>query len=303
VLAVRSAAVVGAGGFIGQHLTAALCAGGWRVTAYTRADELWWPDDPRAPEVVFYLASSINPARAEQYPELVTADHRRFSELLSRLARSAHPPTVVFTSSAGTVYDPGVPGRCREDAPTRATNRYGTAKLALEQLLLDHAGSVPAVILRLSTVYGPGQRVGRGQGVLASWLSAVAEHRPLPMIGDPRATRDYVYVDDVVDCMLRVDRPTEPLVLNVGSGVSTSLAQLLSIVESVVGRELPVQGLPVRSVDRQDVRLDVRRAAHWLGWRARTSLYDGVAAMWHAVRPEDQSTLTGAGAPVGTLQR
>jgi UDP-glucose 4-epimerase len=284
------AAVIGADGFIGRRLTAALCATGAQVTAYSRQHELRWPDDPAAPGIVFYLASSVTPTLAEQHPEWVTADHLRFTDLLRRLARSAHPPTVVLTSSAGTVYDPDVPGPYREDAPTRSTSRYGAAKLALERLLLDHADVVPAVILRLSNVYGPGQRVGKLQGVLAYWLQAAARGDPLDLIGDPRATRDYVYIDDVVECMLRTvdassDRSVDdPLVLNVASGVSTSLATLLSAVESVVGRELPVRYLPHRPVDRPETRLTVRRAARLLGWRPGTPLVEGIDAMWREIR-------------------
>jgi UDP-glucose 4-epimerase len=296
VRATRRAAVVGADGFIGRHLTAALWACDMEAVSFTRQHELRWPDDPAAPDIVFYLASSITPTLAEQNPEWVTADHLRFSEMVRRLARNARPPTVVLTSSAGTVYDPDVPGPCREDAPTRATCRYGEAKLALERLLRSYADTLPAVILRLSNVYGPGQRVGKSQGVLAYWLRAAAYGHPLHVIGDQRATRDYVYIDDVVDCMLQVAAhsplageplsvPTgDPLILNVASGVSTSLAALLSTVELVVGRDLPVQRLPHRAVDRREMSLDVSRAAQRLGWRPRTSLVEGVAAMWREIR-------------------
>jgi UDP-glucose 4-epimerase len=283
------AAVVGADGFIGRHLTVALRARGTQVSAYTREHEMYWPDDPAAPEMVFYLASSVTPALAEQHPEWVTADHHRFAELLRRMAASSHPPTVVLTSSAGTVYDPDAPGPWREGAPTRATSGYGAAKLALERLLLDQAGTMPAVILRLSNVYGCGQRVDKAQGVLAYWLRAALHGDPLHLIGDPQTTRDYVYVADVVDCMLRTAANAsmrwlaDPLVLNVASGVSTSLAELLSIVEEIVGRELPVSRLPHRAVDRRETLLDIQLAARHLGWRPRTGLVDGVTSMWQEI--------------------
>jgi UDP-glucose 4-epimerase len=304
---VRSAAVVGADGFIGRHLTQALRARGVRVSTFTRAREPCWPDDPAAPSIVFYLASSITPAVAEQHPELVAEDHRGLAELLCRLAHSPRPPTVVLTSSAGTVYDPQLPGPCAEDAPTRATSRYGEAKLALERLLLSHADAIPSVILRLTNVYGPRQRVGRSQGVLAYWLAAVLAGQPLQVIGDPDTTRDYVYVDDVVDCMLRVAaRSPEltadgPVTLNVGAGVRTTLAELLGIVERVVDRPLVVEHLPGRTVDRRDTYIDVRRAYQVLGWRCRTALADGVMAMWRTALADHQPASTLAGAGAGSL--
>src|SRR5690349_3082366 len=94
------------------------------------------------------------------------------------------------TLLAEVVAGDGVSGR----HPTRA----------LERLLLDRADTVPGVVLRLSNVYGPGQRVDKSQGVLAYWLRAAAAGKPVPLIGDPQARRDYVYVHDVVDCLLRV---------------------------------------------------------------------------------------------------
>jgi UDP-glucose 4-epimerase len=300
-------AVVGADGFIGRRLTAALRQRGAGVSGYTRRNELYWREDPAVPEIVFYLASSITPALAEQHPEFVRADHRGFADLLRRLARSPRPPTVVLTSSGGTVYDPAVTGPCGEDAPTRASSRYGAAKLALERLLLDHADTVPSVVLRLSNVYGPSQRVGKGQGVLAYWLAAALSGQPLQLIGDPDTTRDYVYVDDVVDCMLEVANRSPalaaaaPAVMNVASGVSTGLGELLSVVATVVGRELDVRRAPGRPVDRRDSHLDVRRAAQVLGWRARTPLIDGVAAMWDALVTGDQRASIPAGVPVATL--
>jgi UDP-glucose 4-epimerase len=295
---IRRVAVFGAGGFIGRQLTAALCRRGVLVAGYGRRHELRCWDQPAAPDAVFYLASSITPALAEAQPELVTVDQLRFVELLRCVSRSARPPAVLLTSSAGTVYDPDLPGPYGEQAPTRATNRYGAAKLELERLLRETAGSVPGVVLRLSNVYGPGQRVDKSQGVLAHWLAAVAAGEPVGVIGDPDTTRDYVYIDDVVDCLLRAAaRPStpdhaEPMVLNVASGVSTSLGDLLSIVELVVGRELTVRRLPARAVDRREVRLDVRRAAAELGWRPQTSLMDGVRAMWWSLKPENQRWLT-----------
>lgn len=287
-LRVRRAAVVGADGFIGRHLAAALPALHMASTGYGRQHELLGGPGVREADVVFYLASSVTPALAEEHPDWATADHLRFAALLAELSRLPKPPTVVLTSSGGTVYDPGRPPPYHEDSPTRATSRYGAAKLALEDLLARYAGRMPGVILRLSNVYGPGQRTDKSQGVLAHWLSAAARGEPLRLIGDPAATRDYVYVHDVVACLCRVAARTDltpgrPLVLNVGSGESTSLGELFETVQSVVGRELTPQRRPHRAVDRLHTCLDVGRAARVLGWRPTTGLREGVAVMWGAL--------------------
>lgn len=279
-------AVTGARGFIGTRLVAELRARGHPVAAYHRDRPLVWPD-PEAPrpQVVFHLASSITPAVAEAHPERAAADCQTFAALLGRLAREPRPPAVVLTSSGGAVYRPGLRRPCREADPTRPSCRYAQAKLDMENLLRSHAGVIDGAILRLSNVYGPGQRVGKGLGVLAHWLRAAAAGEPLRLIGDPATTRDFVHVDDVVACLRRLaarswPRGEPPLILNVASGVSTSLDELLAIVAGVVGRPLPVIREPARSVDRPESALDVERAARLLGWRARTPLADGVTSMW-----------------------
>lgn len=289
-------AVIGAAGFIGSRLTAALARARIATTGLTRTSRLFTPDGLSSPlreaRTIYYLASSINPMLGEQHPELAAADHKLFATLLARLARVDYPPTVVLTSSGGTVYDQSTPPPYAETSPVRAVGRYGAAKWAQEQELWRYAGRVPGVILRVANAYGPGQSTTKGQGVLAYWLRAALEDRPLRVIGDTGATRDYVYIDDLIDCMYRLDLAEraralpvqdDPLVLNVGSGVPTSLTDLLEVVRRVVGRDLRVEYVPGRPLDRRHVWLRVDRARQILGWRPGTTLDSGVAQMWRAL--------------------
>ncbi|MGW3054059.1 MULTISPECIES: NAD-dependent epimerase/dehydratase family protein [Kitasatospora] len=291
----RRAVVIGAGGFIGTGLSALLTRERIDTACFTRKARFMPPDGLAyavlTADVVFYLASSINPTLGEQHPEWAHADHALFAELLRRLARMDRPPVVVLTSSGGTVYDPDDAPPFSELSPTRATTGYSAAKLALEQELFDRSDTIPGVILRLSNVYGPGQQGAAGQGVLAYWMRAAEEGRPLQIIGDPGSTRDYVYIDDVVECMHRislVDRKElfatwgNPLVLNVGSGRPTSLAELADVVRTVTVREMVFDQVPSRQLDRAHVWLDVERIRSAIGWRAETSLADGIRAMWLA---------------------
>ncbi|MFI1768594.1 NAD-dependent epimerase/dehydratase family protein [Streptomyces sp. NPDC020800] len=297
-ITIRRAVVIGAGGFIGRELSAVLHQTGIDTACFTRKAAFMPPVGLAhcllTADVVFYLASSINPLLGEQHPERARADHRLFAELLRRLSQMQDPPTVMLTSSGGTVYDPDVRPPFSEVSPTRATASYGAAKLALEEELSAYSGTIPGIILRLSNVYGPGQRATAGQGVLAHWLRALHEGTPLRIIGDPASTRDYVYIDDVVDCMHRLvhaDRSGllatwgDPLVLNVGSGRPTSLAELADVVRTVVDRPLAFEHLPSRGLDRAHVWLDVRRARTAIGWQTRTSLTDGVRKAWRAAVP------------------
>jgi UDP-glucose 4-epimerase len=284
-------------------LTAALLDSGAPVTTYTRERSFWrtagLAPAVRAADIVFYLASSVNPAVAEQHPEWVAADHHQFRALLRALARLGSPPTIVLASSGGTVYDSSSPPPYTEESPVRGSSLYAAAKIALEDELSSVAAAVPGVILRLSNVYGPGQRTGKGQGVLAYWLEAAARGSALRLIGDPGNTHDYVYIDDVVAGMCLIHGAVRrqpgllssgPLILNIGSGRGTSLAELIKIVDAVVGRDMPVERHAAPRISRPHVWLDCGQAERVLGWRPVTSLTGGVSAMWqeiagHVARP------------------
>ena len=295
--AIHRAAVIGAGGFIGARLSRALADEHVDTACFTRTARALDDADEHSntqthTPVVYYLASTINPALGERYPERAEADRRAFARLLTRLARRDEPPAVVLTSSGGTVYDQRVAPPYTEDSPVRADGHYGAAKLALEEELHAYSGKISGVILRLANAYGPGQLAGKGQGVLGYWMRAALEGQPLVVMGDPASSRDYVYIDDVVDSMRRVGDALragrfphgEPLVLNIGSGVRTSLAELIDVVRTVLGRDVPVRYTVGRELDRKHVWLDVRRAYEKVGWRPATPLTEGVVAMWRWTR-------------------
>ncbi len=298
-----TAAVIGATGFIGRRLAPALVSGRIPVTCFTRrapfleADGLAPP--LRTARVVYYLATTVNPAIAEHSPDRITADHELFSRLLGQLAALDCPPLVVLASSGGAVYDPDVAPPYAEDAPTRPASAYGAAKLALEEVLKQHGPGLPGVVLRLANVYGPGQRTGSGLGVIAHWLESAADGRPLTILGDPRARRDYVYVDDVVAAMVRLYHlacpdqdggPGATPAINIGSGVPTSLEELRTLVEARTGcRRLAVEHAGARKFDRRDVWLDTTYAAQVLKWRSQTALPDGISRTWRALRAPSQA--------------
>jgi UDP-glucose 4-epimerase len=291
------AAVIGSYGFIGAQLHAKLDLAGADVTGFTRQAPILASDGrPHDAlldtDVLFYLATSVSPASAEQRPDLVASDHDLFRRLVDRLAEVERPPYVVLAGTGGYVYDPVAPLPFREDSPVAPRTAYGRAKLDLEQALADRGAVLPGVSLRLSTVYGPGQRIRKGQGVIAHWLAAVAAGQPLRLFGDPATIRDYVYIDDVVSALASVGEVGRagvelPDVINIGSGQPTRLGDLLDLVVATVPGPVDVERLPGRGFDHYDAVLDIQRAAELVGWRPATSLPDGLAKTWWALRADE----------------
>lgn len=281
-------AVVGATGFIGSRLVTRLRRTGHPVAGFNQAHPPVVDKRPAAglgeAEVVFFLAARLSPQLAARRPDRVAAERALLLDVLDAVGRRGRRPAFVLASS-GAVYAPQARTPYPESAPAGPTSAYGRAKLRLEQDLLGHAGRVRPVVLRLGNVYGPGQHTADGYGVLPHWLSAATRHEPVRLIGDPLAVRDYVHIDDVAELLeLVCGRMAEvPTVLNVGSGVPTSLAALIAIVSEVVGRDLAVIRESGRAFDRQDTCLDPALAFSALGWRARTDLADGVRQCWDQV--------------------
>jgi UDP-glucose 4-epimerase len=288
-----AATVIGANGFLGSALTAALERSGEPVAEYTRSVPFLSQDGVldrgvAAARTVFWLASSINPAVAESRPDRVEADRRGFAALISSIRLIPKPPRLVLISSGGTVYDPSTPPPYSEDAPVRPRGAYGQAKLELETLLAD-AGlpAGQAVTLRIANAYGPGQPAASGQGVVAYWLRSAMRGEPLVVYGDPETTRDYLYVDDITQALLAVHRATGPLppVLNIGSGRPTTLHDLArTVLDVAADPRLRLSFEPARTFDVPQTWLDIGLAAAALGWRPAVSLREGIGSTWLSIR-------------------
>lgn len=285
------AAVVGARGFLGAALAAALESAGATVHRFTRTRPAVTDGVPaeamRSVSTVFWAASQINPLLAEERPDLVLQDERHLLQFLRALADHDLSPRIVLLSSGGTVYgDVGAP--FFETSPLRPTSAYGRAKIRLEGLLGEHAGN-PTVV-RVSNAYGPGQPPAPGQGVISHWLRAVAAGGPVTVFGELSTARDYVAVQDVVSALSLLHRHTAPLsVVNVGSGRASTLAEVLDAVREVTGRsDLPLRREPARTFDVPATWLDVSLARETLGWVPQVPLRDGVAATWAWLRDAAQ---------------
>ncbi|MGC4175307.1 NAD-dependent epimerase/dehydratase family protein [Demequina sp.] len=277
---VYDVAVVGSRGFLGSAVATELERRGAHVGRFTK-------DHPftGGAATVVWAAGHVTPADTTRADQAIGD----LASALNAARRSGRVPHVVLLSSGGAVYGPPAIAPFRETDEPSPANDYGRVKLAEERLLADQG--VPHTVLRISNPYGPAQvssagRAVGGQGVVGHWLAAIRTGQPITLFGDGSAVRDYVYVDDVADAIATATERRHEGLINVGSGVGTSLAQLLGVVQKTVApHPVEVRSEPARGVDPVAAWLGVDRAAQHLGWRATTSLEDGLARTWDAVRP------------------
>jgi UDP-glucose 4-epimerase len=185
---------------------------------------------------------------------------------------------IVFAGSGGTLY--GVPDvlPTPEDHSRQPISPYGVAKKAVGDYLhyYREVHGLDYTVLALANVYGPRQDPHGEAGVVAIFSRQLLGGQTPTIFGDGEQTRDFVYVDDVVEAFVRARTAGSGLLANVGTGVETSVNRLFSVMADVVGFRHPPAHAPARPGEVRRSALDPRRLAQSLGWHPATSLEEGL---------------------------
>lgn len=237
------------------------------------------------PNTVFHFAAQGN-VRASTEAPVKDAELNVVGTLnMIEASRTIGLDRFVYASSGGAIYGETEVLPAPEDGATEPMSHYGLSKLAAERYLLLYRRlyMFNSVSLRLSNVYGPRQNPKGESGVISIFGELIRDGKPPVIFGDGGQTRDYVYVDDIVIAILAAAATDVEGAINLGSGVETSLLDLLdSIVEGTASVEGPLSGetapefLPARRDEVKRNVLDTSRAAELLGWSATTPLASGV---------------------------
>ncbi len=245
----------------------------------------------RHPDVVFHLAAQADVRVSVARPTFDAEVNVVGSVNVLEGARIAGTSKLVYAASGGTLYGEADVIPTPEDAPKRPASPYGASKKAVLDYLdvyMDLYG-LEGVGLALANVYGPRQNPHGEAGVVAIFAGLLAEGRSCTIFGDGLQTRDFVYVDDVVDAFVRAaTRPCRGL-LNIGTGVETSVVELYRMVAEVSGVSLEPRFAPGRAGELRRSALDAGAARRELGWQPWTSLEDGIRAVVEAQRKRSSS--------------
>lgn len=305
-----SSVVVGANGFIGSHLVDALVDAGHEVRAFDRfssgtvnyaargverlvGDFLSRADLEAAVDgcdYVFHFLSTTTPATAEADPTLDLRTNLIQSVELLDAAAHAGVRHLYLASTGGAIY-----GQRRQEVFAEAdvaepVSPYAIGKLAVENYLryYDAKHGLKSTALRISNPYGTRQHPNKKQGLIPIALRQIALGRPVVQFGDGSMVRDYVYVEDLVQMIVRmVGRGQDDLVYNLGRGIGHSVTEILDVIRDVVGRDFEIDRRPAPPTFVDRVVLDIGRYTRTFGSVEFISLADGVTRTYREIETEN----------------
>src|SRR3954447_2469421 len=295
------ALVTGGAGFIGSTLVRLLLAGGYAVRVYDdlssgsrehldeREVELVVGDvrdldsltaAVRGADVVFHLADGAGVVDSIDNP-LANFDLNARGTLVALwAAHQAGVPRLVFSSSNAPLGENAYPAH--EEKPIAPLSPYGAGKATGEAYCSAFHGAygMDAVAVRFSNAYGP--RSARKTNVIPLFIRRIMAGRPLTIYGDGTQTRDFVFVSDLAEGLVRAaETPgVGGEIFQLASGVETSLNDLVRLVGEVSGRDLEVRHEPQRAGEIQRNYSLIGKAEERLGYAPEVPLAAGLRLTW-----------------------
>jgi UDP-glucose 4-epimerase len=296
--------VTGGAGFIGSHIADRLVGQGARVRVLDNlstgtlanvnldrvefvegdvTDEKCLKDSLQGVDLVFHEAAQINPARAVVDPLF---DFRVNAEGTLKLVLACIQAKVKkFVMACTNVYGNANVPAMSEDLPTLSVrgsllSPYAASKVAAEAYLKvanDELG-LPTVRLRYFNVFGPRQITKSESGVIAIFAREALAGKPLQVFGDGEQTRDFVYIDDVVEANILAATVDEASggVFNVGTGVETSINAVAMKIRAMARADVPILHNDLRAADFRRARADLTTSRRVLGFEPRIGIDEGL---------------------------
>lgn len=297
-MAYRSAIVTGGSGFIGSHLVDALVARGVVVTvidlvepvpsiknekvtykiADIRSDAMTSVFLGVMPDVVFHFAAHIDD-RASVLDPVLNAEHNILGTLhVLEASRKAGVKRFVFAGT-GVSYGKADVIPTPESTVSKPLTPYAVSKLTCERYLkcYEAVHGLSWMSLRFANVYGPRQDGSKECGAIAIFTKRILAGESVILNNDGMTTRDYIYVDDVIQACLAAADSVANEVVNIGTAQQTSTAQLLELVETAVGTSTEHVAKPDVQDEVKHCALAIEKARKLLNWAPTMQLKNGIA--------------------------
>ena len=231
------------------------------------------------PDVCFHLAAQSSVVISVEDP-LLDFEHNLLQPVqLIKTLLETDCKQFIFTSSGGTIFgEPEVIPTSEDDYAGEPASPYGLAKKKLNELIevMLQNETMSYSILNLSNVYGPREDPYGEAGVMSIFTGKLMNNETPTIYGDGKQTRDYVYVLDVVDALIKSAETDDNLFLNIGTGVETSVNELVSILSQKISWDGEPEYAPKREGELLRSVLNNERAKSQIGWEPKYTLDTGL---------------------------
>ena len=231
------------------------------------------------PETVFHLAAQIDVRASVADPVLDATVNVLGTVNMLEAARHCDAERFVFASSGGATFGDTFNIPTPESQERRPASPYGVAKYIVEEYFRYYADTydLDYMSLGFANVFGPRQDPHGEAGVVAIFIGDLLAGRAPTIFGEGTQTRDFVFVEDVADALVRGARIGGSRYLNIGTGVETSVLKLYELIVEATGADVaPLMAAPRRGEQLRSC-LDATAARERLGWEAWTPLEEGLA--------------------------
>jgi UDP-glucose 4-epimerase len=291
--------LIGGSGFIGSNVLEKFFKNNWKITIYSRHIDpelqskfplIYFCGDiedrltlegviSQGYDVLVHLASTTIPGSSNDDPRFDVSSNLLGSITLFELCVKYSIPKLIFISSGGAVYGNPMHVPIGEEHPTNPISSYGIVKLAIEKYLefFRHNYGLNYTVLRLSNPYGRGQNPKINQGVIAVFANKILLGDEIVIWGDGSVIRDFIAIEDVSELIFSVaNSPNSGGVFNVGSGVGSSISEIIFLIKSSLGIEAKLNFLPSRAFDPPKIILNPQKVMDKFFWSPKISIQDGI---------------------------
>jgi UDP-glucose 4-epimerase len=235
-------------------------------------------------DFVFHLAGQVNHVDSMRNPlQDLDINCKGTLVLLEALKENNRDARIIFAGTRGE-YGSSAKLPVDEDHPTNPKGIYAVTNLTAEKMVLvyDDIHKIRSACLRITNTYGPRhQMIHDEYGVFNWFVKKALDDAEIPVFGDGRILRDFLYVDDLVDCLLTVALKEEAFgeVFNVGTGVPVSFLEIAKKIVEVIGTgrvQFAEFTTERKEVEPGDYYADISKIARLTGWVPKTSLEEGI---------------------------
>jgi UDP-glucose 4-epimerase len=295
--------ITGGAGFIGSHLSDKLITVGHDVVivdnlvsgrlSYVNPKSKFYLADIRddiiekifsieKPDIVYHLAANWSVPYSVENPKYdLDVNLRGLLNLLEQAVRF-NCKNFIFTSSGGTIYGDVDEYPTTEKTEPKPYAPYAITKVSSERYLnfyFQHYG-LNYSVLRLGNAYGPRQMSAHESGVVTIFIKSVLNGDPVKIYTFPQQhggmDRDYIFIDDIVNALVKAENLQKPEIINIGTGLPTNTLTILETIEKITGQKIQHSFRPPRQGDLERNCLNIDKAKEILNWTPKVSLYDGL---------------------------